>query len=106
MKHTKLLVIGFWSSLLALPVLADESGDTTLENSVSAAPGNQTQTDAGTMPGGAKGGAPETVTAKETGKAAPKRKSAGTGTLLRYIYDQDKAGNIKIEGMTDTAPPP
>ena len=106
MKHTKLLVIGFWSNLLVLPAVADDSGSTAFENSVGSAAGNQTQEDAGTMPKGANGGASEAATTKGTGKAAPKRMGTGSGHLLRYIYDQDKKGNMKIEGLTDTAPPP
>ena len=108
MKHDTLLVIGVCSSILIMPAVADDSGNTAFESSVGAAAGNQTQGDAGTMPDGADGAAPKAITAEPKGKvqAAPKRKSAGTGTLLRYIYDQDKKGNIKIEGMTDTAPPP
>ena len=106
MKHAKLLVIGFWSSLLVLPAVADDSSNIAFENAAGAARGNQTQENAGTMPNGADDGAPEAATTKGQGKTAPNRRGAGTGTLLRYIYDEDKKGNMKIEGMTDTAPPP
>jgi len=106
MKHAKLLVIGYWSSLLALSAVADDSGNTAFENAADAAAGHQTQENAGTMSNGADGGAPKAATTKGKGKAAPKRMGTGSGHLLRYIYDQDKKGNMKIEGLTDTAPPP
>ncbi len=110
MQSIGFLILGFFGSLLVMPAVADDSGKTALHSTVGVdgpAAGQQTQRDAGAMSDGEKVGAAEATTAtKGKGKTKGKTKDAGTATLFRYIYDQDKKGNIKIEGSTDTAPPP
>lgn len=120
MKRDILLAVGFCSSILVMSAIADDSGETESGSAPTtgadkAITGQQIGEETGAVTGSPGGGASDAaVTTEEKGEAGAvagrrttsgaaggKSKRAGTGTAARYLNDQVKQGNVKIQGATD-----
>jgi hypothetical protein len=106
---TSLLIIALYGSLFITPALCDEPGgapaameakstDTTgVERSADEQGGAEART--------AEAGEADSGTTENMAGSGPRPKT-GTAGIMGYVHEQQRKGNIKIEGSTDSAPPP